>query len=320
MNWFKENKFLGVFAIVMVIGVAVLAFLLFSATGKYAEVSDTYNTQASQLQSLQALIPSRNQENLNRAKQQKEEYLKKITALQDKVASMQFSAEPLSPSSFQGSLKEAVNDVINKAASTGTTLPDRFYGGFQDYESAPPRNEASISLGQELKAIKFVVMSLLDAKVSAITAISRDPLAQKTKAPAADNAGPVAPKPRGPKAAKDESDNLMVRQSFQIAFTTDLSRLRKALNTISTSDEQFLVVRNIRVHNEQMKGPSRVQAGAPGAPATTADTNAGQPATGTGEDHTNDWLRPIVGQEKVNVTLTVDIIDFAKPAAKTAAK
>jgi hypothetical protein len=330
MNWIKENKFVAGFGAVMIVALGVLAFLFISANGKYTEVSDTYTSQSAELNRLQNLKPYPDDENLQRAAKQKDEYVGKITALQDQVAAMQFSLQPMSPGSFQSSLKDAVNEVTTKASANGVTLPAGFYLGFQDYQSAPPRNEAAAALGQQLQAIKLVVDALLAARVAEISAISRDPLPEEAKAPPATEATGRPMPPGGPNAAANNESKLLKKEGFQIGFVSEQSKFHRALNAISTATEQFLVVKNIRLHNEQLKGPSRTQpnsnsAGGSTPPPQATNTGDQMNLSGTAQPGTAgsvepDWLKPIVGREKVNVTLDVDIIDFAKPAVKTASK
>jgi len=316
MNWIKENKFLTAFIAVMVIGVGVLGYLLYSASDQFDQVSSTYTSQVAQLNQLQSLTPSRTEDNLVKLKQQKDDYVKQIAGLQDKVATMQFPVEDLTPSSFQSALKDAVNDTEAKASAANVKLPDGFYLGFQDYQSVPPRNEAASALGQQLKAIKLVVDTLLTSRISEITAINRDPLPQESKAQPADA---NATRPPVPAAAQSDESKLLTKETFQIAFNADQAKFQQALNAISANDEQFIIVRNLRLHNDQIKGPSRTKpAAAAAAPAPGALDASGQPVA---DDATkNDWLQPIVGREKVNVTLSLEIVDFAKSAAKTAAK
>ncbi|MGC3991249.1 MAG: Amuc_1100 family pilus-like protein [Chthoniobacteraceae bacterium] len=318
MNWIKENKFLAIFIAVMVVGVGVLGYLLYSSSDQFDQVSSSYTSQAAQLNQLQGLTPSRTEDNLAKVKQQKDEYVKQIAGLQDKVAGMQFPVEDMTPSSFQSALKDAVNDTEAKATASGVKLPEGFYLGFQDYQSVPPRNEAASALGQQLKAIKLVVDALITSRISQITAIARDPLPQESKVQAqpADAAVPRPPVPAGGQA--DES-KLLTKETFQVAFSADQAKFQQALNAISSADEQFIIVRNLRLHNDQIKGPSRIKpVTATAATAQVALDASGQPIAD--DSQKNDWLQPIVGREKVNVTLSLEIIDFAKSAGKTAAK
>ncbi len=300
MNWIKENKFLAGFLGAMVAGLAVFGFLLYSSWSHYSEVTDNYRRQSAELSRLQKLAPFPNEENLKKLRQQKDAYVLAIVGLQKNLSSMEYPLEPLEPAAYQDILRKTVSAVVEKANKNGVKLPDKFYGGLEVYQTAPPKDAAAATaLGRELKAIELVVNTLLDCKIDAITSITRTPLPEeggaKTTGPAAAG-GKAGPGP------------LVKKHSFTIGFTADQSSLRRALNEISSAREQFLIVRMLRIKNENEKGPSRGGDASGGLPGSLPV------ASGTGSEP--NALKFVVGTEKLNALAVIDIVDFEPPSKK----
>ncbi len=135
MDWVKNNRFVAVYLAVLVIGGGVLAFLVFSAYGRYSQVSDDYRTQAAELRRLQNLEPYPNAENLRRYTDEKKSYAVAVVDLQKQLASFEPPAEspPPTPLQFQDRLRQVVDDVTKSAQQAGVGLPDGFYLGFEQY-------------------------------------------------------------------------------------------------------------------------------------------------------------------------------------------
>ncbi|MEI8340274.1 MAG: Amuc_1100 family pilus-like protein [Verrucomicrobiota bacterium] len=283
MNWIKENKFLAGFLAALVVGAGFLAFLLITNQGKFTEVSDNYSKQAEELKRLQNLVPYPDEANLKLMREQKDEYVANIGKLEKELATAhQFSLEPMQPSEFQDLLKKTVDAVIEKSG-TGV-LPQKFYLGFDVYQTKPPGGEAAAPLARELKAIDLVVNTLIDAKVTSITDIKRPPLPEETD----------------PKAAATQK-KLVRKTPFDITFVADQGRMRKALDDIVGSKKQFFILRALIVKNEKEKGPARADASAPSTSGTTDETQR---------------IKIIVGTEKLIVTARIEIVDFALPSTK----
>lgn len=291
MNWIKENKFVSGFLAAMVVGIAVFGFLLYSSWNHFSEVSTTYSAQASALKRLQSLNPYPDEENLKKTREQKDAYVSSIVGLEKRLSEMKFPVQPMEPAAYQDILRKTVSAAVEKANKNGIKLPEKFYGGLEVYQTAPPKDTAAATaLGRELKSIELVVNILLDSKIDSITSISRTQLPEET-------------------GAKPAEKTLVKKHSFTIGFTADQASMRRALNEISSSKEQFLVIRMLRIKNENEKGPSRLDASglAAGAPVTT----------GTATDaNAANALKFVVGNEKLNTLATIDILDFAPPQKK----
>ena len=133
MNWVRNNRFLAGFLAVLLIVGGVLTFLLVTAQGHYAEVSDQYDAQVKELQRLQGLTPFPDNGNLKKYEEVRQDYQAKVTELQTKLASLDLPLDnpPLTPLSFQDRLRKVVEDTVGKAQTAGVILPDGFLPRFR---------------------------------------------------------------------------------------------------------------------------------------------------------------------------------------------
>jgi hypothetical protein len=289
MNWIKENKFLTGFLAVLLVGAGALGFFLFTSQGNFTEVSDNYYKQAEELKRLQNLVPYPDEANLKLMRDQKDEYIANIGKLEQELSTLQFPLEPVQPAGFQDLLKKTVDDIVAKAGNV--VLPQKFYLGFDVYQTKPPGGEAvATQLARELKAIELVVNTLIDSKVTAITDIKRPPIPEEADSKAA------------------PQKKLVLKTPFEVTFLAEQGRVRKALNEIVNSRKQFYIIRSLTVKNEKEKGPAH------GESAATTPAPAATETPAPGEEPQR--LKIIVGTEKLIVTARIEIVDFAPPATK----
>ena len=295
MNWIKQNKFLSGFIAVMVIGVGALGFLLFQAQSRYGEARTDYESKVGELNRLEGLKPYPETENLKKIEAQKGQFVTAIDAFHKNIAAAQIPLEPISREQFQDKLREAVTRISKKAKEGGLTLPAMFYVGMEKYQSEPPLPEAAPALGRELKALEFVITKMVDEGIVSMTKFERDLL------PEEEGKGKKEKETSGKPGAKAEKStkNSVAYHGVQIEFTAEQSRFRSFINALVTENSQFYVPRLIVVKNEKDSAPPRVSAEA-------------QPADKDGSEN----LKYIFGAERVNVSLVLDIVDFAEIAAK----
>ncbi len=330
MNWIKENRFLFGLILIVVIGVGVLGYLVFGAKGRYDAAVEDYQRKMGELNGLQKLPTYPNQKNLDKLAEQKAQVNSEVSALAATLAAQQIPMEDLSPEAFQDRLK-AVATAIRTKASGGnplTKLPsDKFFLGFERYETAPPAREAAAALGRELKAIDWVVNKLLDNRVAEIRSLTRDELPEEkgrvrpgekkaaaTPAPAkpAPGKGPPA---KGGAAATVTVDHQVESHRIDLVFVADQARFRQVLNAITEHKGQFFIVRTLAVKNEKQTAPGRVLAAAAdgSAPATPPVDPAAPPAAAAAPAIASTYL---VGEEKIEVTLVLEFVEFSEETAK----
>lgn len=279
MNWFRKNRFLGTFFITF--GVALLAalWLLFSAKSDWDEASTRFKTTATELNRLERLAPYPSAENLRKMKVHAEDYSAALAKLKGELKMRASPAQALAPNEFQSRLRIALNAVTDKARANKVKLPDKFYLGFNDYVSALPIESAAPSLGLELVQIEWLLNSLLEAHVDALTAFRRAALPEESNSSAAETAG----------------GKLLQRNVVEATFFSTPTAARKVINQIAGANQPFCIIRLLHVRNENDKGPPRDITG------ETSRATKATPASG---------LNFIVGNEEIETTATIEIVRF----------
>lgn len=173
MNWFRENRFLGTFGIV--VGVCTLGAGLFlvSAKNDRDDAAMRFNQAATELHRLERLAPYPNGENLREMKAHAEEYATMLARLKTELGTRAVPVAPMAPNEFQSHLRLAMTAVTEKARANKVGLPDKFYLGFDEFASALPNEAAAPLLGQELAQIEWLLDTLFEARVDALTSFRR---------------------------------------------------------------------------------------------------------------------------------------------------
>jgi hypothetical protein len=279
MTWLRENRFLGTFLVGF--GAALIAAVWFLVRTKsdYDEAFGHFRNVAAESNRLERLAPYPTTDNLRKMNAHKEDYSAALTKLTDELKRRATApVEPMAPNEFQSRLRMAFNALTDKARTNKVKLPDKFYLGFNDYISALPIESAAASLGQELVQIEWLVNSLLDAQVDALTAFRRVPLSEESNSSAAG-----AP------------NKLFQRNVVEATFASTPGAARKVINQIAGANHPFCIIRLLQVRNENDKGPPRDIAGETSAPTKTT---------------TASGLNFIVGNEKIETSATIEILRF----------
>jgi hypothetical protein len=327
MNWIKENKFLFGFLVVMAIGVGAGGWFVLQAKGRNEEAMSDYQRRVGELNRLQRLAIFPNQKNLEKIVAQQSEVNSEVSALAAGLAAQQIPVEDLSPEQFQDKLRAAVTSVRNKAAqsSPAVALPQpKFFLGFDPYETAPPGKEAAAVLGRELKAIEWLCNQLIDSRVAEIRRLEREPLPEEKGRVKVQEKKPVVPAKPGSGKPGDNADKSgsryeVEKHRIELVFVGDQGRVRQFLNSVVAHKGQFFIPRLVTVKNEKPQPPPRVAAvdaaAVPVAPAPVADGAAAAPAPGapTPAAVVSTY---IVGEEKIEVTLILELVDFREAGSK----
>lgn len=291
MNWFRENPFLGKFTVVAGLCTVIALGLLWLANGTADEAATRFNNASMELRRLEGLAPYPSADNLRKMKAHTENYSTAFNKLKDELKLRTPPPAPLAPNGFQSRLRVAMNAVAEKAHANKVKLPEKFYLGFDEFASALPNEAAAPALGQELAQIEWLLNSIIDAHVDAVTAFRRTPPTAERSATPLPTATPGA----SPNAAK-----LVERDVVETTFLSTASAARRVINQIAAANQQFCIIRLLHVRNEKEKGPAREvvaeQAAVPAAP-TAKPTPAAS-------------LNFIVGNEKIETTAKIEIVRF----------
>lgn len=316
MNW-AQNKFIIGFSAAMIVGCGGLGFLTWKAAAEFDAERTTYEEAVAKYNGLRRSPLYPNSENLKKLEEQKGAVVEAASALREKLAAISFPLEAITPEQFQDKLRATVSSVAEKARAAGTKLPDKFYLGFDKYQSQPPRMEAAAPLLRELKVLELVANTLIENKVDAIAPINRSALPEEDGAKPAARAVPKGHAASGAKGAKDAAlsgAELISKFPFEIQFSGEQNRLRRALNDLVKNQKQFLIVRSVEIKNDNDKPTPKGDLNPPAAPAAMDESGAaveGAAAPGqAAQPQKDESLHYIVGTEKISMRLHLEMVVF----------
>jgi len=301
MNWFRENRFLGTFLIVVGVCVLAAAWFLFSAKSDWDDAAIDFNQTAAELSRLERLAPYPSGENLRKMRTHADDYAAALANLKDELKTRVLPLAPMAPNEFQSRLRLAMTAMAEKARASKVRLPEKFYLGFDEFASALPNEVAAPLLGQELAQIEWLLDTLCEARVDALISFHRAPLPEEhgTAAPAVTPASRKLGAAAGPK--------LLERNVVEATFVSTPGAARRVLNQIAGANQHFLIVRLLHVRNENDKGPPR-DATSDAAGAAAASSPA--PAGSSGSKLLPATLNFIVGNERLETTAKIEIVRF----------
>ncbi len=300
MKWFQENRWIGMFLIVVGICVLFAAILLYWTRAKWNDARQVFDTAAAERSRLQGLDPFPNDANYRKLKVHLENYSAALDQFKEELKKEVAPAPPLAPNEFQSRLRQAVIATLNRAHANNVKLPDKFQLGFDEFTTAMPKTPVAPLLGQELSQIQMLINILLDAKVDSVTSFHRAPLPEE-KGPSPTPTPARVPGQR-PAAAKTITPPLLLeRNVVDLTFKAAPGAARKVLNEITSSNGQFYIIRTLYVHNEKDKGPPREKT-AEVTPPPAAPAVPNQPG--------NAPLNFIVGNEHIEVSARIEMLRF----------
>ena len=295
MNWFRQNRFLATFLVLFGAGMVCALWFFFVAKGDWEEASNRFSKTAAELNRLERLSPYPNGENLRKMKTHAENYWSALAKLKDELKMRVVPVTPMAPSEFQSRLRVAVTGIAEKARTSKVKLPDKFYLGFEEFAAALPNEGAAPLLGQELVQVEWLLHTMLEARVEAVTAFRRTPpLAARGVTPAS--------------RAATAGSNVFERNVVEATFLSTPGAARKVINQIAGANQQFCIIRLLLVRNEKEKGPPREGAG------ETSGVAAAPPAIPAVSPGAKPTPRPalnfIVGNERIETTAKIEIVRF----------
>ena len=283
MNWLRENRSLALFLVLSGVSLFGALGFLFMAKSNWDQASSRFRNTAAEWNRLERLSPYPNAENLRKMKAHAEDYASALGRLKDELKGRVAPVTPMAPNEFQSRLRVRLAAIANKARTNKVKLPDKFHLGFDEFVSALPDESAAPLLGQELEQTKWLLNSLLDARVEAVTAFRRIAL------PAERGAAPALP--TGVKSVE--------RNVMEVTFVSTPGAARKVINQLAAAKEQFCIIRLLQVRNEKQKGPPREETD----DAAALDSTAARSSPTTA-------VKFIVGNERIETTAMIEIVRF----------
>jgi len=303
MNWLRENRFLGTFLIVFGVGTLGAAWFLFSAKNDWDDAASHFDQTAAELNRLERLAPYPSGENLRKMRMHAGDYSTALTRLKDELKTRVLPVAPMAPNEFQSHLRLAMTAMSDKARANRVTLPDRFHLGFDEFTSALPNELAAPLLGQELAQIEWLLNTLIEARVDAVTSFRRAPLPEEQR-----NATVASTPNKKPAAMALAGPRVLERNVVEATFVSTPAAGRKVLNQVARASEHLFIIRLLHVRNERDKGPSRELAPdaggvVVGAPSPSASAPEAKPSMATP-------LNFIVGNERIETSARIEIVRF----------
>ena len=294
MSWLQQNKFLGSFLMAVGASILIAIILLLYARSTFNSANEQLNERATELNRLQSLNPFPNEANFQIMKTQTAEYGLALAKMKEELKTHVLPVTPMQPNEFQTRLRETVTKAAEKARVNKVRLPEIFFLGFDEFTAALPSNEAAPLLGQQLAQVELIANMLIDARIDAITAFKRGPLAEEHAA----SATSIPSRGRG-SASATGGPKLVERSTIDVKFVSSPSAARRVINQIASASQQFYIIRTLHVVNEKEKGPPRAQTPTQGT--STDSTTGAKP---------NTALNFIVGNEHIQTSANIELVRF----------
>ncbi len=254
MNWFQQNRFLGIFlAIVAFATVLSACFLLHERSATKREEA-RLETVTNELIRLRGSTPFPNEENLRKTREQIGRYRDSLLALKNESKRWMFPKAALQPNEFQAQLRETAIDVSERARARKVQLPENFNLGFEEYATSLPKSAAASRLGRQLRAIEWIANIIIDARVDSLQNLTRTALPEEKATPAPTRARTAGGKGLGIAKA---GARIVDSTSIDVAFSGSPAAVRRILNQIAAAREQAYIIRTLQVRNQTDKGPER---------------------------------------------------------------
>jgi hypothetical protein len=323
MSWIKENKFIVALVGGTLVGVIALYWVGSSGATRYQEAKSQFDEAAAEASGFERLALYPKTENRDGKRKALDEYRKSTETLQS--AFERFRPKELkniSPQEFTVRLKAADDEIRKAFEASGTTVPDAFFVGFEGYKTSLARANTTGILDYQLSAIKNVLLELAKARPSELKNLHRPSLPEENGQTFTPPANAVArPLP------------------LEITFIGPERTAREFLSSIVKPENQFLVVRALRITNTKKDPPRAADAkfDKPAAAKSSAaadvfgggfvlpgdDTVPGDeekpaevaaPAAAAPADSSR-ILAQVLGNEEVQVFVRLDLFQFL-PAKK----
>jgi hypothetical protein len=309
MNWFQQNRFLGTFLGALVFATLLSGYFLFYEKSAADEQQKRLDATINELNRLRASAPFPNEENLRGTRTQTDSYRTSLQALEDELKNRMFPWPPLQPNEFQTQLRQAVLAVSERARASKVQLPENFNLDFDKYATSLPNSVAAPRLGRQLKAIEWLANSMIEAHVDSLNSLMRSALPEE-KAAATPTPPPGRSRDSTALRATEEDARIVNSTSVSLVFTGSPAAARKVLNQVTSAQEQFYIIRTLRVENAADKGPKRGEAAVPTAAALPQGAAHAGKAPSPG-------ITFIVGNEHLSVAVRIEIVRFNIPTKET---
>ncbi|GEM_PF-811389 len=347
MSWIQENKFVaGLAGVTTVITVAIL-YVGLSQGGAYDEKLEHYQDLKGQYATLEKSKPYPSSENLSDREEGIEEYENTIKDVRTLVLGYRpEKLEKMTPEQFKDIQVKMDTDLRKLFTNAGTKLPDDCLFGFEKYSASAVKAGATAKLHYELGAIQWMLAKLAEVQPDAIANIRRVELPEESGKVAVVEPEPRTRKGRAKGPVRGNNNQKAAGRAYElmpmeISFTASEASVRKFLLALVNSKEYFYAIRGVRVLNESQAAPNQRDASFPVENVVEGndlfsglDGENDQGEGLFGEDESEGGaeavavkepekaavpageliLKQVLGKEKLNVFLCLDIVLIEKKA------
>jgi hypothetical protein len=307
MNWFQQNRFLGIFLGAFALCTLLAGYFLIheknAADLQEARLERTIN----ELTRLRRSRPFPNEENLQKTKTETDSYRSSLLALENELKARTLAIAPIQPNEFQAQLRQSVNAITESARANRVKLPENFCLGFDEYATSLPNSAAAPLLGRELKAIEALANLIVEAHVDALNSLTRAPLLEEK---ATSTATPAKARRSKSPLAINAAPGAVEGNSLEFSFSASPTATRKVLNQIAAAKKELLIIRSLVVKNQVDKGPKRESAR---EEASAPVANSPRVIAGGGRTPAGPAVSFIVGTEHLNISAKVEIANLNFP-------
>ena len=346
MSWIQENKFTAALAGVTAVGSIALLSLSMGKADAIASDNAALKKALRLESSIKSVQPFPNRENLAKKQKNVNDYEDGSKDLQGQFVAYRPAAkdvEDFAPDKFSAIVSSYRNRLNEEFKKNGVELPDQCVYGFEAYANKFPRSEATGELSYQIKAMEWLLGELASNKPEALLNIVRTKFALELT--------PV-PTGRGDRRKSDVEEPVYYAMPVELSFRSDEKGLSRFLEEIANTEKYPFVIRSMRVQNERMTPPTQgdarfapaetggsvddifglgddflkngeselvVEGGDPAAAVAAGAPAVNQtevPTVGSDSDDTR-LLLPVLGSEKVNVFLKLDLILLNQSAVLT---
>ncbi len=317
MSWIKENKFIVALGGGTLAGVIALYLVGSSGASRYENAKAQFDEAAAEASGFERLALYPQVANRDGKRKALDEYIKSTAALQagfDKFRPKEI--QNVSPQEFTDRLKAADEEIRKAFEDAGTRLPEAFFAGFESYKTSLAPADTTGILAYQLNSIKQLLLELAKSRPSALINLHRPTLAEESDQP-------YTPLP----------DAVARPLPLELTFFGTERSAREFLSAIVKPEEQFVVIRALRISNTKKVPPQASDAtfDKPADPdaAAAADTFGGgfvlpgegeapaaeeKPAEDTAPSvapvDSSRILAQVLGSEEVEVFVRLDVLQF----------
>jgi hypothetical protein len=323
MSWIKENKFIVALGGGTLVGVIALYWVGSSGAARYEEAKSQFDAAAAEASGFERLALYPKIANRDGKRKALDEYRKATETLQSSFDRFRpKELKDISAQEFTDRLKTADAEIRKAFEESGTIVPEAFFVGFESYKTSLARANTTGILDYQLSSIKNVLLQLAKARPTELKNLHRPSLVEESGQPFTPPA------------------NAVVRPlPLEITFVGPERSAREFLSSIVKPENQFLVVRSVRITNTKKDPPraSDAQFDKPAAAKTTAPADVfgggfvlpgddavpadaekpaevAAPAAAAPADSSR-ILAQVLGNEEVQVFVRLDLFQFL-PAKK----